>query len=107
MSPRFRALASFAAFWTLTSELIVGLLFLLPFRGRGARCRDAALLVFCATTYAVALVEGFGWLLLAMGGARSGPSPRLRWLYVGVFLLILVYREVPWASGLADLLNVV
>ncbi len=105
LSPRFRALASFATFWTLTTELIVGLLFLWPLGRRGSPYRDAALLVFCATTYAVAPVEGFGWLLIAMGSAQSEPSPRLRWLYISVFLLILVYREVPWASGLADVLS--
>ena len=60
-----------------------------------ARARDAALLLFCATTYAVAPVAGFGWLLLAMGVAQS-EGRRVRWLYLAVFALLVFHREIPW-----------
>ena len=83
-------------------EAAVAVVFLWP-RGRSlSRARDALLLGFCATTYAVATVEGFGWLLLAMGAAQC--DHERRWpvpLYVGVFPLVLVHREVPWLTLLA------
>ena len=61
------------------------------------------LLVFCVTTYALAPVAGFGWLLAVMGLAQCHPNQRmLRGAYVAVFVLILLYSEIPWAGVLAD-----
>ena len=64
--------------------------------------RDATLLLFCATTYAVlTTIVSFGWLLLAMGVAQSAPEQRKTLgAYVAVFGLLLIYREVPWLSWL-------
>lgn len=50
----------------------------------------------CTVTYAVATVDGFGWLLLAMGAAQCRlEQRRTRLAYVAVFVLILLYREIP------------
>jgi len=107
LSPRFLALAGFATTWTLAIELIVALAFLWPTPRGLAKLRDAALLTFCATTYAIAPVEDFGWLLLAMGAAQCDRDhERTRWAYLAVFLLILLYREMPWAELLRTLLAV-
>jgi hypothetical protein len=58
------------------------------------------------TTYAIAPVEGFGWLLVAMGIAQSEQERRvIRVMYLGVFFIILFYREIPWADMLIDHLN--
>ena len=94
---RFLWLAGFATFWTLGSEALLAAAFLWPGAGGLARWRDGALLLFCASTYAVATIEGFGWLLIAMGVAQCDPGRR-RWrtLYLTLFALILVYREIPW-----------
>ena len=93
-------LASFArglTLWTALLETAVAAAFLWP-RGRGpSRVRDALLLLFCATTYAIATVEGFAWLLLAMGVAQC-ERDATRIAYLGVFALVLVYREVPWLT---------
>jgi len=89
-------LAAYALGWlTVLLEGIVALAFLAPPALGLARLRDAALLLFCAGTYAIAPVAGFGWLLLSMGVAQS-ESARWRLLYLGVFALVLFYREVPW-----------
>jgi hypothetical protein len=100
--PRFEALARLGTVWTLVLEAAIALAFLWPL-GRGpSRLRDAALLLFCATTYALAPVAGFGWLLLAMGVAQCESDRRgTRLLYLTVYALILGYREIPWASLLA------
>ncbi len=100
---RFDGLARAATIWTLTIEALVALAFAWP-RDRGpSRIRDPLLIVFCATTYAVATVEGFGWLLIAMGLAQCPPERAgTRLAYVATFLLILFHREVDWIRILAD-----
>jgi len=55
--------------------------------------RDPCLLLFLATTYAVATVVGFGWVLAGMGLAQSAS----RLPYVAVLLLIEAYTA-PWSS---------
>jgi hypothetical protein len=100
---RFRAVARVATWWTLLIEGAVALSFLWP-AGRGlSKWRDAALLTFCCTTYAAATVEGFGWLLIAMGVAQCEPGrTRTRLFYLGTFALILLYRGIPWAVLVGD-----
>jgi hypothetical protein len=103
----FDRLASVMTYWTVGIEGFLAVAFLWP-RDRGpSRLRDAGLILFCATTYAVATVEGFGWLLVAMGIAQCAPERAVvRLGYLGAFALILVYREIPWATMLADQLAV-
>jgi hypothetical protein len=105
LSSRFSALAMLGMLWTVVWEAALAVAFLWPV-GRGpSRLRHPLLLVFCGTTYAFATVEGFGWLLVAMGVAQCEPERTgTRALYLLAFLAILFYREVPWASLLADLL---
>lgn len=92
---RFRAVASAAGLAALGLEAAVALAFLWP-RGRGlSRARDALLLAFCAATYAIAPVAGFGGLLLSMGLAQR--DARQRWLpgaYLAVFALVFAYRAL-------------
>ena len=65
--------------------------------------RHGLLLTFCFTTYALAPVAGFGWLLATMGLAQCRPGQSvLRGAYVAVFILILMYSEIPWTGILAD-----
>jgi hypothetical protein len=80
--------------WTLGIELAIALGFLWP-RGRGpARWGDALLLVFCATTYPLIGIEGFGWLLLAMGAAQcERDRVALRLGYLAVFGALVVSRN--------------
>lgn len=100
---RFIWLAQFMTRWTVLLEGAVAIAFLWPGNRGLAKLRDALLLVFCATTYAVAPVEGFGWLLVAMGIAQCGPARRkTQLLYLVVFALIFFYREAPWAERLLE-----
>jgi len=86
---------------TAALEASLALAFLLPWR-RLAALRDGLLLVFCAGTYALAPVEGFGWLLVAMGVAQCDPARRgTRWLYLAAFVLIGLYATLPWDALLA------
>lgn len=95
-------LAVAATIWNLFINAALALAFLWPGGGRSAAVRHGLLLTYCVVTYAIATVDGFGWLLLAMGVALCGSEQR-RWraAYVSVFVLILFYREVPWAQLLS------
>jgi hypothetical protein len=101
--PRLRVLAAVATWGGLLLEASVALFCLIPAEGRIQLARHAALLTFCATTYALAPVAGFGWLLATMGLAQCRPHQRsLRGAYLVVFVLILMYSEIPWTGVLAD-----
>ena len=100
--PRLRAFAAVTTWGGLALEGLIALTCLIP-AGRLDLARHALLLTFCVTTYALAPVAGFGWLIAAMGLAQC--RPHQRWLsgaYVAAFILILMYSEVPWAGVLAD-----
>lgn len=90
--------------WTLAIELAVSIAFCWR-PGHGlSKFRDVALIIFCATTYAVATVDGFAWLLIAMAVAQCEVDrARTRAAYLTTFALVLFYREVPWLTILADL----
>ena len=105
-SARFALLARGLTLWTLAIEFSISLAFAWP-SGRGpSRLRDVMLILFCTTTYAVAPVPGFGWLLIAMGLAQCTTSrPTTRVAYLATFAWILFCREVNWIGFLADLLE--
>jgi hypothetical protein len=101
---RFRAVVWLATLGTFASEAGLALAFLWPL-GRGpSRLRDPLLIAFCAVTYLVAPVSGFGWLLIALGVAQT---PAERWrtrvAYLVVFGLVYVYGEIE-SAGLLNAL---
>ena len=101
--PRLRVFASTATWGGLALEALLALLCLIPAEGRIRVARHAALLAFCATTYALAPVAGFGWLIATMGLAQCRPNQQpLRGPYIAVFLMILLYSEIPWPGVLAE-----
>jgi len=102
---RFLWLTFMMTWWTVLLESLIAVTFLWPFRHGMVQWRNAALLLFCITTYAVAPVEGFAWLLIAMGVAQCGPAQRqTRLCYLVVFLLILFYRD-EWIVQLLESLQ--
>ena len=101
--PRLRVFASAATWGGLALEAMIVVLSLIPAGRVVQAARHAALLSFCVTTYALAPVAGFGWLIATMGLAQSRPDQRaLHGAYLAVFVLILLYSEIPWAGVLAD-----
>jgi hypothetical protein len=89
----------------LLMEAAVAVVFLLPLPARWRWARHALLLVFCAATYPIAPVAGFGWLLLAIGVSQAPSSPQWRAAYIGVWVGVLAGTELPWAGWLADALG--
>lgn len=81
--------------WTVGIEGLLGLAFLWPGSGGPARLRNGALLLFGWTTYTVATVPTFGWILMTMGAAQCRRDERLsRFLYAITCLVILLYSYV-------------
>ena len=67
----------------------MAVLFIAPLRGAA---RHVVLIAFCASAYALAPVESFGWLLLALGAAAApADAGRTRAAYVACFALLIVY----------------
>ena len=87
--------AALALTWiSAAAESLVAALFVAPVSGIA---RHVALLAFCAGTYAFAPVEGFGWLLLALGVAAAPvDAARVRTAYVACFALLVLYAGIHW-----------
>lgn len=97
-SARFRAVAAAATFGSFGWEALVALAFLSPLGSALSRARDPLLIAFCAGTYLIAPVAGFGWLLIALGVAQTEVERwRTRAAYLAAFGLVFLYREIPWA----------
>ena len=101
--PRLRAFAAAATWGGLLLEALIALTCLVPVKGRLDLARHGLLLAFCVTTYALAPVAGFGWLIATMGLAQCRPHQQsLHGAYLAVFILILLYSEFPWTGVLAE-----
>jgi hypothetical protein len=102
--PRLFAVADALTAATLAFEAALAVSFLAPLTWRIARARDALLALFCATTYALAPVAGFGWLLLSMGVAQCEPERvRARLAYLSAFAVVLFATRWPLLTALAEL----
>jgi hypothetical protein len=92
------------SWWAIVMEAAIAIAFLAPPGSRISRVRHGLLLGFVASTYAIAPVIGFGWLLVIMGFVQCDPSWRkTRMLYLVCVLLLQAFR-LPWQS-FADALN--
>lgn len=99
-SARLPFIAAAITAWTVVIEGLIAAAFLLPGRGLLARSRHWLLLLFAVTTYAVANVIGFAWVLMAMGVAQcDADARRSRNAYVIAFLVAELY-SLPWKSVL-------
>ena len=100
---QLRTIATIATWWTLVIETLVAIQFLVPIGWKLGRYRDATLMIFAVTTYAVAPVMGFGWLLMTVGIAqttRAQGSTRL--MYLLTCFVIAAHKYVSWLDTLAD-----
>jgi hypothetical protein len=103
---QLHVIAIAATWWTAFIESLVTVQFLIPVGWRLARYRDATLMIFAVTTYAIAPVMGFGWLLMILGIAQTKPEQgRTRLLYVLTCFVIAADKYVRWLDVAADALT--
>lgn len=95
---RVRRIAVLLTWWTLAIEGGIAVAFLVPAGWAPARLRHPALLVFLFTTYAIAHVVGYGWLLAIMGVVLTPDDrPRTRVLYFAAMACLYLFM-IPDAS---------
>jgi hypothetical protein len=87
-APRVVAIARFLTGWSMAVEVLVALVFLWPDGFRASKARDVALLLFLGSTYPVATVLGFAWLLAVMGLSQASGFRSSRLLYAILFVLL-------------------
>ncbi len=87
-TPLMEPLAQFLTWWTLLIEALVALCFLWPDRQPMNRWRHSVLFAFIITTYPIAGISGFAWLLLVMGRIQCRPG--LKKTHLGYILLLLL-----------------
>lgn len=101
-TPYLQLLSLLLTWWTLLIEGLLGLAFLWPGSRGPARIRNWVLLLFGWTTYTVATVPTFGWVLMTFGAAQCRRDERgVRLLYALTCGLVLVYSYVKILSLLA------
>lgn len=92
-TPGIVFVGSLMTWWTILIEALVTTTFLWPPRTTLSNIRDFFLLIFILSTYAVAAVIGFGWVLVIMGLAQCTERfKHMRLAYVLAFVLLQVYR---------------
>ena len=79
--------------WTIGIETAIAALFLWKQSPSVSRLGNALLLLFVATTYPIAPVLGFAWILLIMGLAQCpGAMQKLRLAYLVMFALVYTFH---------------
>jgi hypothetical protein len=103
---RLVAVARTFSWWTILIELALAVAFLSQPGTFASEWRNRLLAVFTFTTYSLATVAGFGWLLLAMAAAQCDDEEEgWRKVFVGLFFVVLVYDQLPWARVLLSMLE--
>lgn len=97
LAPAVVWVAHLMTWWTVAIEGTVATAFLLPRRFFLSRWRDVILFAFVLSTYVVAPILYFAWILLAMGVVQC-EHERLRYApvaYAVLFLLVLMRFYIP------------
>jgi hypothetical protein len=91
-SPAIGYLAQAMTWWTVAIESLLAIAFLAPDRRVTAVGRNTLLLIFAATTYVIAPVRGFGWMLMLLGLGQCEERERaFRPLFLAALVLIQLY----------------
>ena len=91
-TPTIAWLGQAMTWWTIGIEGLLAGLFLWPEGRRVAATRNGVLLFFAATTYLVAPVRAFGWMLMLLGMAQCREDEhRLRLAYLAMLVVIQIY----------------
>ncbi len=90
--PRVSVIALLLTWWTLIVEGLIAVLFLWPNPGKTRIVRDLVLGAFIISTYPVASVIGFAWLLVSMGTAQiTRRSSVMKLFYIALFIVLTFF----------------
>ena len=104
-SPAIGLVAQAMTWWTVAIEGLLAIAFFAPDRRGTATVRNALLLVFALTTYSLAPVRGFGWMLMLLGLAQCGDREHSwRPWYLAAIVMIQAYT-LPVAAVVERLLQ--
>lgn len=97
LAPQVRWIASFMTWWTLAIEAAVAAAFLWPMGQGLSKWRDAILVAFILSTYFIAPILYFAWLLVAMAVVQCDRARFRYWpmVYVAVLALIVTRYHLP------------
>jgi len=91
--PRIDLMATAMTWWTVLIEGLIALVFLWPGDRLIAIIRATVVLVFAATTYLLAPVLGFGWMVIVLGFAQCPEQhKKLRASFLAVLGLFYLYH---------------
>jgi hypothetical protein len=91
-SPAIGYIAQAMTWWTVAIESLLAIAFLAPDRRVTAVGRNTLLLIFATTTYVIAPVRGFGWMLMLLGLGQCEERERaFRPLFLAALVLIQLY----------------
>ncbi len=90
ISARLEWVSLLMTWWTVIIECLVGVMYLLPQRFQVSKLRDWCLLAFIWTTYSVAPVIGFGWVLTILGLTQARTAAT-RLAFFATFAILLAY----------------
>lgn len=96
LPPAVGPIARFLTGWSLVLEGGIAVAFLLPAGRTLGWLRDGLLLLFVASTYLIAPVVGFGWLLIALGYAQCERDRRAWRMAYLLTLVVLQAFRMPW-----------
>jgi hypothetical protein len=86
-------LARLLSWWGVGIEAVLAVLFLAPLRGCALRWGHILLLVFVFSTYGIANVVGFGWILCVLGiAACDRADTNTRTAYLAAFAVVFLFK---------------
>jgi hypothetical protein len=104
VNARLKLLAMSLTWWTVLVESVIALSFLVPRSPRLRAYPDLALFVFVLTTFPVAPVIGFAWILLTMGYSQCpAKMKKVMVAYQVIFILAVCFGYPQFRALLAQL----
>lgn len=83
--------------WTLIIEVLIAIAFLWKPTGWVSSCRNYLLCCFVLSTYAVANVIGFGWILAILGIAQLKDNEKHFAIVYFLLIVVLHVYRAPWS----------
>jgi len=105
---RVKIIAQIMTWWTVIIEGLIAVYFLFGKYLSTYKFKDYILAIFIVSTYPIATVIGFGWLISAMGAAQVNNRDtyiKVLYLFMFIFLAIFSDRALRYSKTILDLFH--